>query len=84
MALHKTIGELDELLTEEEWVFWLAFHQQQPLDDESRIYRPAAYLASRSAGKEAGKAYVAGMDFLAPKPQKPPRAIRVARVIKGN
>lgn len=82
LALHKTLGELAELLTEEEIDYWREFYRQHPFDDHHRYHRPAAYVASRHAGSQAAAAYDAGLTFLSPKPKKPSRTLRPARVIR--
>lgn len=70
-------------MTEDEIEYWRNFHLLHPLDDLHRIYRPAALIVSAGAGKQANEAFSSALELLAPKPKKPARALRVARVIKG-
>ena len=55
-----------------------------PIDDLHRLYRPAALIASAGAGKQANEAFASAIDVLAPKPKKPTRPIRAARIIEGT
>ena len=85
LALGKTIGELVDLLTDEELTYWREFYRLYPFDDLHRYHRPAALVFSGHAGKEAPTAFESAIETLSPKPKpKQSRRLRPARVIRSK
>lgn len=82
LALGKTLAEISEL-SEAEIEFWRVFFDLYPFDDLHRYHRPAAKIYSASM-KDPEAAFTAALDHLQPKPKKPVRKLRPARVIKGK
>lgn len=80
MRLGKTIGELADLLTEDELMYWREFHMRYPLDDLHRVYRPAALMYSGGFNRNAGQAFTQALDILSPRPKKQ-RKLRAAKVV---
>ena len=51
-------------MTNAEFERWIAYHRDTPLDDEFRIYRPAALIAA--VGAKDGKGLEFFMDAMVP------------------
>lgn len=60
------------------------FFSLYPFDDLHRYHRPAALIFSAQAGKQQPQAFASALDVLAPKPKKPTRPVRRARVIRSK
>jgi len=52
-------------MTEAEFMDWVAFHLESPIDDFNRIHRPAALIASRLGNGDINKY----LDWLRPQPE---------------
>jgi len=61
LALGKTIGELQTVMSERELRFWQQFYAESPFDDLHRYHRPAALLAQVQVGGD----FAARLDWLA-------------------
>lgn len=50
LALGKTVGELQAVMTQREFESWRQFYRLRPFDDLHRFHRPATVIAHSLAG----------------------------------
>jgi hypothetical protein len=62
--LGKTVGELHQTMSQEEWDSWLSFYRAYPFDDFHRYHRPAALVAHSMGGGDISKK----LEWLQPEP----------------
>ena len=51
LALGRTIGELQQTLSPDEYAAWLVFFRLYPFDDFHRFHRPAALMSASMSGE---------------------------------
>jgi len=60
LALGRTIGELQAVMSQREFLSWQRFYEESPFDDLHRYHRPAALLAHVQVGGD----FSARLDWL--------------------